>query len=158
MITAWRIASDTPAYTADDMQGTGAKITGGRWNKEGVPLVYSASNIALACLETLAHLNAGGLPLNRYLVAIHIPETLWTAAERLPATQRQHIGWDAIPAGKISIDFGSQWAQDMRSALLLVPSVIVPEEMNVLINPLHPDAASIHAEKRRKWTYSAIMR
>lgn len=156
MITAWRIATDTPGYTADDMQGTGAKLTGGRWNRDGTPLVYCASNISLACLETLVHLNAGLLPLNRYLVSIQIPPAVWQAAEHFDANH--HIGWDAIPAGKVSLDYGSQWAASMRSALLLVPSVIVPEELNILINPLHPDAASIHASKTRKWTYHAVSR
>ena len=156
MISAWRIASDTPGYTADDMQGTGAKLTGGRWNREGTPLVYCASNISLACLETLVHLNAGLLPLNRYLVSIQIPPTVWQAAEHFDPNK--HIGWDAIPAGKVSLDYGSQWAASMRSALLLVPSVIVPEELNILINPLHPAAATIRASKTRKWTYHAVSR
>uniref|UniRef100_UPI0030ED488D RES family NAD+ phosphorylase n=1 Tax=Undibacterium luofuense TaxID=2828733 RepID=UPI0030ED488D len=117
MITAWRIATDTPGYTADDMQGTGAKLTGGRWNREGTPLVYCASNISLACLETLVHLNAGLLPLNRYLVSIQIPPAVWQAAEHFDANN--HIGWDAIPAGKVSLDYGSQWA---ASSQMMPPS------------------------------------
>jgi RES domain-containing protein len=48
----------TPAYTADDLSGAGAKITGGRWNRDGVPVIYTASSPALACLETVVHLVA----------------------------------------------------------------------------------------------------
>jgi len=152
----WRIATDTKGYEADDLSGTGAKITGGRWNEVGVGMVYAASTRALACLETLVHLNAGGLPLNRYLVEVVIPDDLWTAAEvATPATL--DAGWDAEPAGRTSISFGTHWANSKRSALLVIPSVIVPEESNLLINPTHPDAMRLTARKVRKWLYDPRM-
>jgi RES domain-containing protein len=101
-------------------------------------------------LETFVHLKAGGLPLNRYLVELVIPDEVWARATSLlpPA-----VGWDAIPAGKVSLDEGDRWLKAGRSAVLIVPSVIVGEERNVLINPLHPDARRIAAHKVRKWTY-----
>jgi RES domain-containing protein len=148
----WRIATDTKAYTAEDMSGTGAKVSGGRWNDVGEVLVYSSESRALACLETVVHLNAGGLPFNRYLVEIDVPDEVWTAAES-PDPSTLPVGWDAEPAGLVSIRHGSAWVASLRSALLLVPSVIVPEERNALINPLHPDAAKIKARKVRKWLY-----
>lgn len=98
------------------------------------------------------HVNAGGLPFNRYLVEIEITDDLWAAAEISdPATLP--VGWKAEPAGYISIEFGSVWAIERRSALLLVPSVIVPEEQNLLINPAHPAAAQLRARKLRRWLY-----
>jgi RES domain-containing protein len=148
----WRIATDTPSYTAIDLTGTGAKVSGGRWNRPGTALLYCAENIALACLETFVHLNTGGLPLNRYLVRIEIPDVTWEAASRLTALTAA-IGWDAIPTGMVSLDAGDAWAARGSSALLVVPSVIVPEELNILINPLHPDAKAITATKVRKWNY-----
>ncbi|MBL6456083.1 RES family NAD+ phosphorylase [Belnapia sp. T6] len=152
--TAWRIATDTPDYEADNLSGTGAKQTGGRWNEPGLPLLYASESRALACLETVVHLNAGGLPLNRYLVEITIPDALWTAAQReTPAGLP--IGWDAQPAGRASIAFGTQWLRSGRSALLIVPSVIVPEEENILVNPGHPASAGIGATKMRRWLYDA---
>ena len=150
--TVWRIATDTKDYEADDLAGTGAKLTGGRWNEVGVPMVYSASTRALACLETVVHLNSGGLPLNRYLVEIEIPDAVWAAAQPETATSLK-VGWDAEPAGRASVAFGTQWAQAKATVLLLVPSVIVPEETNVLINPLHPDAPQITARKVRRWLF-----
>ncbi len=72
--TVWRIAADTRDYAADDLSGAGAKATGGRWNAMNYAAVYSSATRAMACLETIVHLNAGGLPLNRYLVEITIPE------------------------------------------------------------------------------------
>ncbi len=148
----WRIATDTPTYLADDLTGTGAQLTGGRWNQKGLPLIYTSATRALACLETIVHLNAGGLPLNRYLVAIDIPDPTWANARHETAATLA-VGWDAEPAGKISIDMGTTWLKAATTALLVVPSVIVPEECNVLINPAHPDSSSITATKIRKWTY-----
>jgi RES domain-containing protein len=150
VIRAWRIATDTPGYTADDLTGAGAKISGGRWNRPGSPLLYCASNISLAVLETFIHLGAGGLPLNRYLVELAIPDAVWQRAITLDAPP---VGWDAIPTGKVSLDEGDRWLKANRSALLLVPSVIVQEEWNVLVNPMHADAGAIMARKVRKWTY-----
>ena len=150
----WRIATDTPNYTADDLGGAGAKVTGGRWNRPGTALLYCAENIALASLETFVHLNASGLPLNRYLVRIEIPDATWNAAVVLTAATAP-VGWDAIPTGKVSLDAGDAWAASGVSALLRVPSVIVPEEQNILINPLHADAKTITASKIRKWNYDA---
>ncbi|WP_316153824.1 RES family NAD+ phosphorylase [Cupriavidus sp. BIC8F] len=154
MRPAWRIATDTPDYTADDASGAGAKATGGRWNRQGTPLIYAASSIALACLETLVHLGAGGLPLNRHLVRIDIPDELWAAAQRLSADTAP-VGWDAIPAGKTSLDAGQAWTMAGTSALLLVPSIVIPEEHNVLVNPAHRDAARLAYVKVRRWQYDA---
>ncbi|HEY5411737.1 MAG TPA: RES family NAD+ phosphorylase [Caulobacteraceae bacterium] len=148
----WRIATDAPTYEAHDLSGKGAEKDGGRWNAPGLPAVYASQTRALACLETVVHLNAGGLPLNRYLVQIDVPPGVWSKAEVLEPSALP-VGWDAEPAGKVSIDMGSNWLKAKSSALLLVPSVIVPEEQNVLINPQHPEAGTITAQKVRKWTY-----
>ena len=148
----WRIATDTRDYQADDLSGAGAKRDGGRWNAPGMAVVYTSENRALACLETVVHLNAGGLPFNRYLVAIDIPEAVWSAA-RIETPDSLPVGWDTEPAGRASIRLGTEWATAMTSALLRVPSVIIPEEVNVLINPLHPDARRLKATKVRRWLY-----
>jgi RES domain-containing protein len=148
----WRIGIDTPLYEAHDLSGKGAEITGGRWNAIGAPVVYAAQTRALACLETIVHLNAGGLPLNRYLVEIEAPDAVWSAAERRDPHSLS-IGWDALPESRVSIGLGTAWLRARTSALLVVPSVIVPEEFNVLINPAHPDSRHINARKIRKWLY-----
>lgn len=150
--TVWRIATDTPAYQADDLSGAGAKATGGRWNEAGISVVYASETRALACLETIVHLNAGGLPLNRYLVEVIIPDNVWANA-RAETSSSLSVGWEAEPAGQVSIQVGTTWARSGGSALLVVPSVIVQEEFNVLINPAHADSARITAIKLRKWLY-----
>ena len=154
-VAIWRISTDAPDYTADDLSGEGAKRTGGRWNRPGTPVLYAASNVALACLETIVHLSGGDLPLNRYLVRIDVPDDVWQNARTLTATSAP-VGWDAVPAGKVSLDLGNQWLTDPTApALLRVPSVIVPEEANVLINPAHRDIQRIAATKVRRWAYDA---
>jgi RES domain-containing protein len=152
MIVAWRIGTDTPNYTAEDVSGTGAKITGGRWNRPGVAVIYASTSRALACLETIVHLGAGRLPLNRYLVQIDIPDGVWKRRQKL-TNMTAPIGWDAIPAGKVSLDAGDHWIKSAASCVMEVPSILVPEEGNVLINPSHPDALGIKVSKIRRWDY-----
>ena len=156
-VTVWRIAADTRDYEAHDLSGRGAEKTGGRWNHKGTPLVYSSVSRALACLETVVHLGGGdALPLNRYLVQISISAVLW--GSRIVLDQGRHPGWDVQPAGKVSMDWGTAWVQAKKTLLAEVPSVIVPEEHNVLINPDHPDAAKLTAVKIRRWSYDHRLR
>jgi RES domain-containing protein len=68
------------------------------------------------------------------------------------------VGWDAEPASITSIRLGTAWARSGASAILRVPSVIVPEEENILINPAHPDTAGITATKARRWLYDPRLR
>jgi len=101
----YRIGVDAPAYEADDLSGKGAEITGGRWNEKGTAAVYAADSRSLACLETLVHLAAGGLPFNRYLVEISIPDLVWAAAQRETAASLP-VGWmpnqQAAPASALA--------------------------------------------------------
>lgn len=153
-VDAWRIAVDTPDYESTDLRGIGAKLTGGRWNRQGTPMIYAASSIALACLETMVHLDANALPLNRYLVRVSIPDDVWNARTVL-THKNAAVGWDALPPGKVSLGVGTRWCEREENAILCVPSIVVPEELNVLINPRHADARSIKATKIRRWTYDA---
>jgi RES domain-containing protein len=152
MPTVWRIATDTPDYGSDDLSGKGAEITGGRWNRKGTALLNTSQSIALACLETLVHLG-DPLPLNRYLIQIDVPEAAWNARTRFNAAA--HVGWDAEPAGLVSLDWGTQWAQSSVALVAEVPSIVVPEESNLLLNPRHPDSGQLVARKIRRWTYDA---
>jgi RES domain-containing protein len=151
-LVVWRLAADTPDYGSDDLSGLGAKETGGRWNRKGTPIVYASESIALACLETLVHLGgADPLPLNRYLIKISIPSAAWKARSRFERST--HIGWDALPAGVVSMDWGTRWAANGQTLIAEVPSIVVPEEHNVLINPSHNEAGKINVRKVRKWLF-----
>src|SRR5438552_4445158 len=142
----WRIASDTPDYGADDVSGKGAETTGGRWNRKGAPILYCSSTIALACLETLVHMSGvDPLPLNRFLVQISVPPSVWK--NRKIFNPAAHVGWDAAPPGLVSLDWGTQWLDSKEQLLAMVPSIVVPEERNVLLNPRHPDVAKLKVRK-----------
>ncbi len=153
MKALWRIASDTPDYVANDLSGKGAEITSGRWNRKGLAVVYAAGTASLAALETIVHFNAAGLPLNRFLVRIDVPDELWEARQRATATSLA-VGWNAVPAGKVSLDFGDAWLKNPGGSLVLeVPSVVVPEESNYLLNARHPQMKRVQATKLRLWQY-----
>jgi RES domain-containing protein len=151
-VALWRIAAGAKAYTADDLSGGGPKATGGRWNAVDHAVVYASASRALACLETFVHLNAGGLPSNRYGEEIAVSDAVWAAALRVEPADLP-AGWDAEPASKTSIDFGVAWLAGGTAALMAVPPVTAPEEATVLVNPAHPDMTGIAARKVRKWSY-----
>lgn len=147
----WRIAQETRDYPAEDLTGGGAAKVGGRWNSPGKAVVYTSRSVALAYLESLAHLGRE-VPRNRFLIRIVVPDRVWDRAlwpkrKALPRT------WRAEPAGIGSGRFGDGWLTSGDSTLLCLPSVIVPEDTNVLINPGHPDARLIRARVERQLLY-----
>ncbi len=133
------------------MSGKGAASKGARWNHAGELVTYAATSISLAAWETRAHFGRGAaLPWNRFLVRIDVPDDIWSARQALAPPP---VGWDAIPEGSVSRNAGSAWLKGAASALLAVPSVIVNEEDNVLINPAHADSVRIVATKVRRFVY-----
>lgn len=150
--TLWRIAKNTVRYAATDLSGGGAKSVGGRWNSKGVEAVYAACSIALATLEALVHLGDNVAIRNAFLVSITVPPPVWKKREIIEAEALDRT-WQAEPPGSTSIKFGDEWLHGGTAALLLVPSAIIPEEYNVLINPSHPDSKRIIAEVRRQFIY-----
>lgn len=151
-IDLWRIAKETPDYPAHDMSGGGAKAVGGRWNRKGTAAVYASTTIALATLETLAHLGGNISIRNAFLVRIQVPAALW-AQRRTVNLASLPAAWLAEPPGAASIDFGDTWLRTQAHLLLLVPSIIVPEECNVVINPAHPSARQLDARVARQSVY-----
>lgn len=153
----WRIAAETRAYGADDLTGAGAAKSPGRWNEAGQRVLYAAPTIAMAVLETAAHIDDAGLPLNRYLVELTVPDAVWAARETKRVSDLD-VTWAAIPAGRESVQQGADWYRSATAALLEVPSVIVPEESTVVINATHPQAGSIAARIVRPFEYNRLFR
>lgn len=150
----WRIATQGPSWRADDLSGTGSADDPGRWNSQGLPVVYASSSISLSCLETLVHVSGDtGLPLQRWLVAIDIPAEHWKHRNTLKPSDLPY--WDATPSGAASSDWGDGWLNSRTSLLAAVPSVIVPEECNLLINPRHPACGLMLATIVRRWSYDS---
>jgi len=133
-ITAWRIVKAKHKNCAFD--GEGAQTAGGRWNKIGIPMIYTADSLALAALETIVHLPKQALlkkiffriPVN-FDTSFVIPLNLADLPE----------DWDSFPPPQSTQNIGSQWAMKKKSVVLRVPSTIIKEEFNYLINPTHPD-------------------
>lgn len=111
----------------------------------------------MAVLETAAHVDDGGLPLNRYVIGIEVPDHVWDARKRVRVDDLPG-GWDAIPYGMPSVAMGSAWYREGATALLELPSVIVPEESIVLINAEHADTSAMRASVVRKFQYNALFR
>lgn len=118
-------------YKDTILSGEGAKKDGGRWNQPGTGMVYTASSRSLAMLEMLVHTGSDYLPDGRLIASIEIPDDLIEVAKRLPK------GWDDIPPQIASMEFGSKWLKNNDHPALRVPSVVVKEEFNILIDPLH---------------------
>jgi RES domain-containing protein len=131
-LRVWRLTRAPFASTPFD--GIGPARGGGRWNSRGVYVAYASSSRALALLEALVHVTRANAPADLVFIEADIPddaiETLETA--RLPP------GWRAEPPPASLRAIGDRWAREHRSIALRVPSVIVPEEHNVLVNPKHP--------------------
>jgi RES domain-containing protein len=156
-VKLWRIAADTRQYRADDLSGGGAAKHPGRWNDTGEVVIYAAPTISMAVLETAAHIDDAGLPLNRFLVELDVPDDVWAAREAIDVTALPLI-WSAVPAGQASVRIGSEWLASLRSPILLVPSVIVPEELTALVNPRHPVCERITARVVRRFEYNRLFR
>ncbi|MEI7768052.1 MAG: RES family NAD+ phosphorylase [Phycisphaerae bacterium] len=137
MIQAWRIVKTKHASGA--FSGEGARLYGGRWNRPGRGMVYTAGSTALALLEMLIHLEPQEL-LKRYaLFSVSIKAELVTNLD--PATLPK-AWWKSPPAASVQ-RIGTAWLIQNSSAVLRVPSAIVPNEWNYLLNPAHPDFAKV---------------
>jgi RES domain-containing protein len=120
-----------------DLSGTGAMLYGGRWNHKNIPVLYAAENRSLAALEFLVHVSLLPiLPSHLSIACLDIPDGI--IAERISAAGLPNH-WRDYPAPPELANLGSEWAISMRSLLLRVPSVVVVDEFNILVNPKHPD-------------------
>jgi RES domain-containing protein len=140
MRVVWRLCAARHARTA--FSGEGARLFGGRWNDRGVPLVYTSSTLALAVVETLVHV--AEVPLDFVAIRVEIPGSV--RVERL-ASRRLPRDWRSHPASTRLQRIGTDWARSGRSLALEVPSAVIPEERNVLINPLHPQLGLLIVHK-----------
>ncbi|ACU05508.1 MULTISPECIES: RES family NAD+ phosphorylase [Pedobacter] len=117
-----------------DVSGTGAKLFGGRWNSVGIPVLYLASSRALAALEVLAH-----------LTTVQDPETFCVTIFDVPASSIQTIekellpkNWNSYPSPSLLKKRGDAFAKANEALLLKVPSAIVEDEYNYILNVNHP--------------------
>lgn len=145
----WRIAKRSHAL---DRQGIGARLAGGRWNSPGVAAIYAGMTPEIAALEKLVH-TSGILPEDLVLAVLALPsdEQLYqrlTAAE-LPA------GWDALPSSIVAAKIGDDFLQGSSHLGLIVPSAIMPEASNIVLNPDHPTFTKISIRLIRHFEFDS---
>jgi len=143
----------TNAQYADDLTGTGARLFGGRWNSEGKPMVYLASSRSLAVLESLAHLVPTNIPDDFVLLMIEAPDDFYAIPENVLPDN-----WNEYPEQHILKQIGNSFLQRNEHLLLKVPSALVPEEFNYLLNPLHPRAGKVKIIKKSPFNFDERLR
>lgn len=122
---------------ATDLTGEGARLHGGRWNRIGVPCIYTAGSRSLAVLEYTVNTNMEDVPRSLSMVAIDVPEDdikIVPIAD-LPGN------WMFKPTPDETKSFGTALLSRTGNLLIQIPSVVIPEEFNYLLNPLHPRSA-----------------
>jgi RES domain-containing protein len=138
-VNAWRICfAQHAASGRDAFSGVGSRLHGGRWNSKGVTIAYASATLSLASLEFLVHADVKLLSAAKLVACMATwPDDLRSEI----APDDVYIpGWRDYPAPGSLAEFGDRWVSEQRTAVLFVRSVLIPAELNVLINPFHPDA------------------
>lgn len=130
-VTVWRIMD--PKYAKTAFTGEGARLWGGRFNSQGTAAIYTSGSLSLALLENLVQTADRSLLKKKRLIKAIVPKSLIYA----PSKDDLPKSWNAIPAESNSRVFGDLWISQEKSAVLKVPSVVVPVEYNYVINPQH---------------------
>ena len=147
MLASWRIVKTRHARSAFD--GEGARVLGGRWNSPGLPVVYTAGSAALATLEMLVHAGNSSVLPAYVLVGCSFETRVVLRLDRA----RLPRDWHSYPARPELQQLGDAWLKDATSAVLEVPSAIIPTESNYLLNPQHKDFRAIRIAKARPFEF-----
>lgn len=140
----WRISNH------QSLDGRGGLETSARWHTQGRPVVYLAESVAGALLEVLVHLELSPvrLPKSYRLLKVEVPDDL--SIEGLSAND---LGATWIDDETLTRTVGDQWLASKRSALLRVPSAIVPETLNVLLNFAHEESRRLKVVSHREYPW-----
>lgn len=130
--------------------GEGARLFGGRWNPKGYPVAYTSLHPSLALVELLVHLRPQRIPVQLVLCSALLPQNF--SVRRLTVTDLPK-NWAEVPAPPELQIIGRDWLESRDSLALVVPSAVVPDESNVLINPVHPDARGIRLLEPRPFRF-----
>lgn len=143
----WRL---TKPEFAPGLDGEGARLKGGRWNSPGLPMVYAASSLSLATLEVMVHLPASMRRPEKFpkFVAVKIGVSASLAIDEI--TTR-----DIKPAWSTSDfrAFGDAWLGRRETVGLFVPSLVIPAEKNLVLNPMHPDFKDVYVSKTEEFSF-----
>ena len=147
-LSAYRIVS--PKWVDDAFSSEGARLNGGRWSSPGRAVVYLGGSRALAALEMLVHLTS---PLTRAMpyriIEVKIPRDL---VANYPLSIL-HKDWRESPVSKLSQEIGDDWINAAGQLAIMAPSVLIPEETNILLNPHHPDFKKIQISEAKEFSF-----
>lgn len=133
---------------SEDLSGNGSRLFGGRWNSEGFFALYTSVTRSMALLETLAHAPAKMLNSNNYqLITLSVPDNI-VAEEILLSSLPE--GWNAVDTPLFTKHIGDKFLNDKISLMLAVPCVLMPEEINYVVNPLHKDFRKVKILHKRR--------
>lgn len=149
-MTLWRLTKARYARTAFD--GEGARLYGGRWNSPGRAVVYLAGSLALAVLEILVHVKSQRELSGYVKIRVEAPKDSVSDVDTLPPNWQQGRAPDETRA------IGDAWLAEGETLLLRVPSVIIPEEHNYLLNPLHPRFSEITFSEAAPFSFDSRLR
>ena len=130
-----------PRYAKTALSGEGPLRVGGRWTPAGLPAVYASASISLALLEILVHAPSPVTPVH-HVVTIEVPDSMPVTRVTEPDLPGD---WRLTPAPPTLQAIGQAWIEARETAILAVPSAIVPPERNFVLNPLHPDFSRLAA-------------
>ena len=141
----FRIVQERWAATA--MDGEGARLHGGRWNPPGMAAICLAESRALAALEIVVHAPREMLSMEWRVIAVEVPDEWIETARGLPEA------WRDQPSSPTARKFGAAWLAKSKAVGLVVPSVVVPQERNLLLNLRHPQAAKLKTGKPERISF-----
>lgn len=146
MATFFRIVQ--AEWAASAMTGEGARLFGGRWNPAGVPAVYLAESRALAALEIVVHAPREAMRLEWRLIEVEVPDEWIEVVKPGDLT----ADWQALPSSPGARRFGGEWLKTGMLALRL-PSVVIPEESTLLLNPRHSNAVGLNLSEPKEFRF-----
>ena len=123
-----------------DLSGKGAELSGGRWNSTGVPMLYTSESIALCMLEVLVHIPKSSVPDDFVLVKIEVPDNAAISEVKINSLPK---GWNDFPFTEETRNIGDDFIRQQANLILKVPSSIVPDSYNMLLNPQHPEMKEV---------------
>jgi RES domain-containing protein len=147
----WRIAS--AAHAAFD--GEGARRYGSRWTPRGLPVVFTSATLSLAALERFVHTDPDLDPGDLVAIAVEIDAAIATARIEIADLPPD---WRAYPPPPILARAGERWFRESRTAVLSVPSAVIPHERNFALNPLHADFARLTIRSPEPFAFDPRMR
>ena len=146
----WRIAGR--AHAAFDGEGAGRH--GSRWSPRGIPAVFASATLSLAALERFVHTDADLEPVDLVAIPVDIAENIQTESvdpKTLPAN------WRSFPAPPALAKIGEQWLRASKTVALSVPSVVIPHERNLLLNPAHRQFAQLSVGRPEPFSFDPRM-